>query len=191
MAKVTMPLMSNEASGSFGKVLVFASRLGKNVVRKLVTPRNPRTQNQQDTRNAMRVCAAISKWIRLNDGATSRFKMTGTDATDRVRITALATPMQLVWNNLITKQLTGTTMIEYDAAGVAWAANSANATAWETAAGTTLTHKFSAVPQVDANGIAGTPITAGEQFYRYIYAADQLGLVTLVAATPTVYVSAT
>lgn len=49
-AKVTSPLLSISASGSIGRALVFFSHLGRNVVRSLVTPRNPRTASQGDSR---------------------------------------------------------------------------------------------------------------------------------------------
>jgi len=189
MAKVEMPLMSAQASGKFGGVLVFANRMGTDVVRQLVIPSNPRSQPQQDTRNAMRVTAAAVRWVNFNNTFGATRKMTGATGTDKVRLTALASAANETWNNLLVKQMTGTSMIDYDAAGVAWTANVANAAAWETAAGTTLTYKFSAVPQVDASGVAGTPISPGEVFYRFIYAAQQLGMVTLAAATPTVYVA--
>lgn len=189
MAKVKMPLMSAQASGQFGGILVFASRMGTNVVRELVIPSNPRSQGQQDNRNIIRVTGEAVKWVNFNATPAAAYKMTGATATDKARIHAIAAGMNETWNNLLVKEMTGTLQSNYDAAGVAWAANSANAAAWETAAGTTLHYKFSSVVQVDALGVAGTPITPGEVFYRYIYAAQSLGLVTLVAATPTVYVT--
>lgn len=50
MAKVVAPLQSFSASGKVGKSLVFFSHLGRNVVRGLVTPANPQTTGQGDTR---------------------------------------------------------------------------------------------------------------------------------------------
>lgn len=50
MAKVTAPLGSFSASGKIGKSLVFFSHLGRNVVRGLVTPANPQTETQGDSR---------------------------------------------------------------------------------------------------------------------------------------------
>lgn len=46
MAKVVAPLQSFSASGKIGKALVFFSHLGRNVVRGLVTPANPKTGGQ-------------------------------------------------------------------------------------------------------------------------------------------------
>jgi len=50
MAKTTAPLMSFSASGKIGKALVYFSHLGRNVVRGLVTPANPKTEAQGDSR---------------------------------------------------------------------------------------------------------------------------------------------
>lgn len=50
MSKVVAPLQSFSASGKVGKSLVFFSHLGRNVVRGLVTPANPQTGTQGDSR---------------------------------------------------------------------------------------------------------------------------------------------
>lgn len=50
MAKVTAPLGSFSASGKIGKALVFFTHLGRNVVRGLVTPANPQSITQGDSR---------------------------------------------------------------------------------------------------------------------------------------------
>lgn len=50
MTKVVAPLGSFSASGKIGKALVFFSHLGRNVVRGLVTPANPQTETQGDSR---------------------------------------------------------------------------------------------------------------------------------------------
>lgn len=63
MAKVVAPLQSFSASGKVGKSLVFFSHLGRNVVRGLVTPANPMTTTQGDSRLLLgalgRACKAI------------------------------------------------------------------------------------------------------------------------------------
>jgi len=63
MAKVVAPLGSFSASGKIGKALVFFSHLGRNVVRGLVTPANPKTTTQGDSRLLLgalgRACRAI------------------------------------------------------------------------------------------------------------------------------------
>lgn len=50
MAKVVAPLGSFSASGKIGKALVFMTHLGRNVVRGLVTPQNPQTETQGNSR---------------------------------------------------------------------------------------------------------------------------------------------
>lgn len=50
MSKVVAPLGSFSASGKIGKSLVFFSHLGRNVVRGLVTPANPQSETQGDSR---------------------------------------------------------------------------------------------------------------------------------------------
>lgn len=50
MAKTVAPLQSFSASGKIGKSIVFFSHLGRNVVRGLVTPANPQTAGQGDSR---------------------------------------------------------------------------------------------------------------------------------------------
>lgn len=55
-AKLDGPLMSMGASGSIGGILTFGSNKGRNFVRQLVIPSNPRTAAQTGVRSAM-------KWI--------------------------------------------------------------------------------------------------------------------------------
>ena len=50
MTKVVAPLGSFSASGKIGKSLVFFSHLGRNVVRGLVTPANPQSVTQGNSR---------------------------------------------------------------------------------------------------------------------------------------------
>jgi hypothetical protein len=50
MTKVVAPAMSFSASGKLGKSIVFFSHLGRNCVRGLVTPANPKTTGQGDIR---------------------------------------------------------------------------------------------------------------------------------------------
>lgn len=53
MAKVTSPLMSLDASGSIAGALTFSKWKGRNYVRQLVIPANPRTSGQQENRAAL------------------------------------------------------------------------------------------------------------------------------------------
>lgn len=70
MSKVTAPLGSFSASGKIGKSLVFFSHLGRNVVRGLVTPANPKSETQGDSRlllgalgRAARAVVNPSDWL--------------------------------------------------------------------------------------------------------------------------------
>lgn len=70
MAKVTAPLGSFSASGKVGKALVFFTHLGRNVVRGLVTPANPKSTTQGDSRlllgalgRAARAVVNPSDWL--------------------------------------------------------------------------------------------------------------------------------
>lgn len=53
MARVTGPLMSVDASGTYGKALVFAKWKGRNYVRERVIPSNPRSASQTGVRSMM------------------------------------------------------------------------------------------------------------------------------------------
>jgi len=75
MAKVVAPLGSFSASGKIGKSLVYFSHLGRNVVRGLVTPANPQTVTQGDSRlllgalgRAAKAVVTPSDWF--NDAKT-------------------------------------------------------------------------------------------------------------------------
>lgn len=70
MTKVTAPLGSFSASGKIGKAHVHFSHLGRNVVRGLVTPANPQSGNQGNTRlllgalgRATKVVVNPSDWL--------------------------------------------------------------------------------------------------------------------------------
>lgn len=63
MTKVVAPLGSFSASGKIGKSLVFFSHLGRNVVRGLVTPSNPKSETQGDTRLLLGALGRAAKAI--------------------------------------------------------------------------------------------------------------------------------
>jgi len=58
MAKVVMPLLSAEASGKIADTMVFFYWKGRNVVRRWVTPTNPRSAGQKNIRTRL---AAMGK----------------------------------------------------------------------------------------------------------------------------------
>ena len=59
MALVTGPLMSVDASGKFGGSMVFSKWKGRNYVRKLVIPQNPRDPEQVGVRSMMKFLAPL------------------------------------------------------------------------------------------------------------------------------------
>lgn len=63
MSKVVAPLQSFSASGKIGKSLVFFSHLGRNVVRGLVTPKNPKTEAQGIQRLLVGAIGRASKYV--------------------------------------------------------------------------------------------------------------------------------
>ena len=148
MSKVVAPLGSFSASGKIGKSLVFFSHLGRNVVRGLVTPANPQTVTQGDSRlllgalgRAARAIVTGSQW--LIDAST-------------------VTPSGQTWvsymiRNVINIYGSGATGVA--ALNAAYAAQTA--TNWEAQAAavglTDLTINYAAV--------ANQTITAGAQLY--------------------------
>lgn len=181
MAIVRGPLYSESVSGQFGGVIVFSETLGRNRARRLVTPANPRTQAQQDTRNAMRVSAKVVKWANL-----TTLKAPLQTLTDKARINAIRATNTL-WNTTLTGAITGEQLINYDTAVAAYTAfTDPQKTAWDDAA-EALVPAIPAVVQVDADGVAGTPVSAGQAFFCYIYGLSVLGLSTEPVAVPPVY----
>lgn len=181
MAIVTLPLGSVSASGQFAGIFVFSNTLGKNRCRQLVIPANPQTQGQQDTRNAMRVAAKAVKWANH-----TALKAPAQTLTDKARINAIRAGNTL-WNTTLTGAIVGEQMINYDAAVAAYSLLTApQKTAWVDAA-EALVPAIPAVVQVDADGIAGTPITAGQVFFSYVYGLYILNLSTEPTDTPPVY----
>lgn len=182
MAKVTMPLMSGTASGGFAGTLVFANRKGKNVVRALVTPANPRNAGQTAARNAARVAAAGQKWCNAEI-----FKGAARASSDKNLIKAV-TPTGQTWNSHLVKGIIGAGALNYTAATASWAALAANHAAWETAASATLDHHFPPVQQkVAVTNAEATPMTAGEAFFHYQYGLYSLGIAAAPGAVPPTY----
>jgi hypothetical protein len=63
MAKVTSPLMSLDASGSIAGALTFSKWKGRNYVRQLVIPANPRTTGQQTSREALGSAGRFNSFV--------------------------------------------------------------------------------------------------------------------------------
>jgi hypothetical protein len=180
MAKVSMPLMSGQASGSFGKALVFGYRKGSNVVRSLVTPANPMSIGQVTARNIVRVTGAAQKFANacLDVGA-------GRSVTDKAALIA-ATPAGQTWNSFLVQSMTGPQALDYEAATTLWGTLSANHAAWESAS-TGLTPPFSAVAQYGAKNVGATAMTPGEVFFHYTYGLYKAGISDVPGAVPPVY----
>jgi len=70
MAKITGPLMSVSASGSFAGAMVFSSAKGVPYVRQLVTPSNPNSDAQQGVRANMQGLNALWAGMTAPDKAT-------------------------------------------------------------------------------------------------------------------------
>ncbi len=182
MAKVSGPLMSMDARGKFGGALVFSGWKGRPTVRQLVTPSNPQTQGQQDSRNSVRVGGAGQRFANLATIMGDSRTM-----TDKAAI-KLITPSGQAWNGTLVKALVGAGALNYAAAETAYALlTGGNKTTWDAAAAA-LTPAVPAVNQVNAGGVAGTPMSAGQVWYHYQYALYILGIAAApVAATPPVY----
>lgn len=61
MAKIVAPLMSFDGAGQIGKTLVYASWRGRNYARRWVSPAQPRTTAQMETRNTFSFLQATYK----------------------------------------------------------------------------------------------------------------------------------
>jgi hypothetical protein len=59
MARTTGPLFSLDASGSTAGAITFSKSKGRTYVRKLVTPKNPKSQKQTGTRAMMKYLAQL------------------------------------------------------------------------------------------------------------------------------------
>lgn len=182
MAKVSGPLFSVDASGGFASALVFGKWKGRNTVRQLVTPANPQSQDQQDSRNRVRAVGVAQHWANV-----TTLKGDSRTVTDKAALIALA-PAGQAWNGFLSKSMIGAGDLNYSAAEAAWTAlTSGNKTTWDTAAAA-LTPAFPQVYQADALGVAGTPLTAGQAFYYYQYGLYIAGVAAApVAGTPPTY----
>jgi hypothetical protein len=180
MAKVSGPLMSMGASGSFGGALVFGLRKGQNVVRQLVTPANPKSADQAAARNIVRVTGAAQRFANLcvDMGA-------GRLVTDKAALIA-ATPSGQTWNSYLVFCMTGVNAATYAAAVALWGTLAANHAAWETAAAG-LTPAFPDVAQKGALDAAAPAITHGEVFFLYTYGLYIAGISAVPGAVPPVY----
>ncbi len=181
MARVTGPLFSVEASGSYGGVVTFAKWKGRQYVRQLVIPANPHSAGQETARNAVRVAGAVQRQINLSTRVHAENTL-----RDKLEITAI-TPGGYAWNGFLVDNLSGTAHVNIIAADAIWAALApAEKTAWDNAAAA-LVPPYLAVAQTVAGGAPGTAKTAGNVFLNHEYALFAMGLVNIPTAVPPVY----
>jgi hypothetical protein len=181
MAKVSGALFSMEASGGFGGAMVFARRLGQQVVRQLVTPANPMSAGQETARNAVRVCGAAQKFAN-----TSVLMGEARIITDKAALQA-DTPAGQTWNSYLVKLMTGAGNVNYLAGSAIWTALAAGEkTAWNVAAAA-LTPVILDVAQKAAGGVPSTAMTAGQVFLQYQYGLFAGGIASIPSAVPPVY----
>ncbi len=181
MAKVQGALFSVDASGTYAGKLTFAKWKGIQYVRNRVDPANPMFEGQVFARNKIRMTGAIQHWMNL-----TAEKGDGRSLTDKQLLTADA-PSGTAWNSHITKACIGSGGARYDDATTAYAALSGGEkTAWNTAAAG-LTPPLLDVAQFEEFNAVGTPMAAGEVFFRSQYGLFVLGIGDEPTGTPFVY----
>lgn len=178
MAKVTGPLMSMSASGAFAKSMVFAANKGRNIVRQLVTPANPKTSAQIAVRNKLRVAAAIQKVINRTTQQATAVAM-----RDEVALRNKA-PSGQTWNATVTAEVVGALGAKYTAATTAYAGVTAND--WNTAA-LALSVPYAPLVMPNPSGSGTVTVSAGEQFFRHQHALYTAGVLTSAPTTPPTY----
>lgn len=147
MAKLVAPLGSYSASGKVGKALVYFTHLGRNVVRGLVTPANPQTTTQGDSRLLL--------------GASGRSARAVVDPSDALTDLKTVTPAGQTWvsymisniQNIFGKGQTGVAALQ-------GAVDGHSASNWETQAASVGLTDF----EVSYAGTVST-LTAGAQLY--------------------------
>lgn len=182
MAKVTGPLMSMDARGGFGGAIVFSAWKGRNTVRQLVVPANPKTANQVAARNMVRASGSAQKAV--NGSVQIR---TGQALTDKALL-KLAAPNGYAWNGYLTDSMIGAGALNYTAGQAAWAALAAGEkAAWSVAADARVPAVFPAAQQI-AGGGAGVALTSGNVYFLQQYGLYVSGVYdTAPGAIPPTY----
>jgi len=99
MAIVKGPMMSLDASGSLAGAVVFSKWKGRNYVRQLVTPANPRSGSQTGFRASMKFLAQI--WASLTDANHATWEDRASDMIVSP-FNAFTSYNQLRWRNFLT-----------------------------------------------------------------------------------------
>lgn len=99
MAIVKGPAMSLDASGSIAGALVFSKWKGRNYIRQLVTPANPRSGSQVGFRSMMKFLS--QQWASLSAAEKATWE---SRAADRIisEFNAYTSYCQLRWRNFLT-----------------------------------------------------------------------------------------
>lgn len=182
MAKVTGPLMSMDASGKFGGAMVFSKWNGRNTVHKLVTPSNPNTSGQIESRNDVRTLGEIQKFVK-----STFLKYPGAMKTDLDLLKA-STPAGQAWNGYLVRATVGAGALTIRDSDAAFAALTAPQKAAYDDAAADLVPAISDVLQVQPNGAPSTIKTAGNVYFNYLYGRASALKSPLPGAVPPAYV---
>jgi len=179
MAKVVMPLLSAEASGKIADTMVFFYWKGRNVVRRWVTPTNPRSAAQKNIRTRL---AAMGKNLAA--------MVTASPYAAIVTLIRAATPANQIWNAYFVKQTVD--FIKSNTAFTDLLSEYTNAiipcTEFELAATTLLMATMLTGDTYDEE------VSPGFQLFLGAYAAYKLGLCGAVCAYteyPTAWITGT
>lgn len=166
------------ASGKFGGTMVFAVNKGRNIVRQLVIPSNPKTVLQLQVRNKLSVAASIQKNINRTLTINAALMV-----RDEVALRNRA-PSGETWNAGVTREVVGTGGAKYFAASTAYAA--ATAATWQAAA-LGLPTPYADIVLRDTDNMGTITVSAGEQFFRHQYALYTAGVLMTAPTVPPVY----
>jgi len=164
MAKVTGPLHSDTASGTVAGATVFSRWKGRPYVRQLVTPHNPKSDDQAEARLYMGAVGKNNKMVEsISGGAVS-------DSVLYTQILA-KTPSDQSWMSYFQKTQIGNMFVNILAARASWTGAGAPQKLFFTAAAALIP-----LPGFDIGYGVVTPIAGDEQLYISAYAAFSLGL---------------
>ncbi len=181
MAKVKGPLMSMEASGTFGGSLTFGNWKGVAYCRQHVIPHNPNSEGQAILRNRVRITGSIQKWANR-----SVMVEAGQTKTDKARISAI-TPSDKTWNSyLVTNAMGAGSMIFKNAESAFDALSSTEQTAWDNAAKALSPAIDDTFQKAEAGG-TDSVVSSGKTFFIYRNALANMHLATPPNGTPPTY----
>jgi hypothetical protein len=181
MAKLTGPLFSIDASGSFAKTVTYSRWKGRRYGRFRAIPSNPRTEGQEQARSDITSSARVTTFL-----YRTLLKRAGVTDLD-VDILRVHAPADITWANYLVLNMIGPNGSNMRAAETAWTAlTSQQKDDWEAAAAA-LTPSLMPAPQTGEGGVFVANKSPGELLFTYIRTLDQLGHATLVPGTPPVF----